>query len=178
MAEKGTTRKKSAPKKTRKKSPSRPSTKDKPLPPDNSGPVWLAVSTRGRKPIFPDPETLWNACLEYFAWVQSNPLYEQRVFCNQGEITRADVPKMRIMTLAGMRLFLDIDRHTWDDYAKRTPEFTAVCTRAEDIIYQQKLSGAAADLLNANIIARELGLVDKQEREHKGGVKVTTNVPE
>nr|WP_261640834.1 DNA-packaging protein [Erwinia mallotivora] len=35
--------------------------------------------------------------------------------------------------------------------------------RAEQIIYNQKFTGAAADLLNANIIARELGLADKRE---------------
>ncbi|EII8497315.1 hypothetical protein ABMX35_004036 [Escherichia coli] len=33
--------------------------------------------------------------------------------------------------------------------------FCGVTTRAEDIIYDQKFSGAAADLLNANIIARD-----------------------
>ncbi|RCZ57579.1 DNA-packaging protein [Escherichia coli] len=34
-------------------------------------------------------------------------------------------------------------------------DFCGVTTRAEDIIYDQKFSGAAADLLNANIIARD-----------------------
>jgi hypothetical protein len=36
-----------------------------------------------------------------------------------------------------------------------------ITTRVESLIYEQKFSGAAADLLNANIIARELGLVEK-----------------
>ena len=38
----------------------------------------------------------------------------------------------------------------------------------EEIIYNQKFTGAAADLLNPNIIARELGLADKQQNEHTG----------
>ncbi|EYE10564.1 putative packaging protein gp3 [Escherichia coli 1-110-08_S3_C1] len=32
--------------------------------------------------------------------------------------------------------------------------FCGVTTRAEKVIYDQKFSGAAADLLNANFIAR------------------------
>lgn len=35
-------------------------------------------------------------------------------------------------------------------------------TRVEQIIRQQKFEGAAAELLNPNIIARDLGLADKK----------------
>ncbi|MFB4060974.1 terminase small subunit, partial [Escherichia coli] len=43
--------------------------------------------------------------------------------------------------------------------------FSDVTSRAEDIIYDQKFSGAAADLLNANIIARDLGLKEQSQVE-------------
>ena len=38
-----------------------------------------------------------------------------------------------------------------------------------EIIRTQKFAGAAADLLNANIIARDLGLADKNEVTGKDG---------
>lgn len=47
----------------------------------------------------------------------------------------------------------------------------AVITQAEAVIYEQKFTGAAADLLNPNIIARDLGLADKKELS--GGLALT-----
>jgi hypothetical protein len=41
--------------------------------------------------------------------------------------------------------------------------------RAESVIYTQKFTGAAANLLNANLVARELGLADKTELQGKDG---------
>lgn len=71
---------------------------------------------------------------------------------------------MRAMTLSGLCLFLDIHEDTWRLYRAKE-DFIEVTTRAEKVIYDQKFSGAAADLLNANIIARDLGLKDRQEVE-------------
>lgn len=123
---------------------------------------WKARSSHGRKPIFPDPETLWNACEEYFQWAADNPLMEEKVFCHQGTVTRVQVPHMRAMTISGLCLFLDIGRDAWGEYGKREG-FADIVTRAEEHIYQQKFTGAAVDMLNANIIARDLGLKDKKD---------------
>ncbi len=71
------------------------------------------------------------------------------------------VPKMRAMTQAGLYLFLDIDRETFKNYNEREG-FFAVTRQIEGTIRSQKFAGAAADLLNANIIARDLGLADKK----------------
>ncbi|MCX8958325.1 DNA-packaging protein [Erwinia psidii] len=125
---------------------------------------WEARSSHGRKPIFESPDALWAACCEYFEWVEKHPLKEQKIFCFQGVITRTTVNKMRAMTVKGMCLYLDIAYSTWHYYCART-EFDEVTTRAEHVIYDQKFSGAAADLLNANIIARDLGLKDQQQIE-------------
>ncbi len=35
---------------------------------------WEQRSSHGRKPIFEDPEQLWEAACEYFEWVTDNPL--------------------------------------------------------------------------------------------------------
>ncbi|MBC8318455.1 MAG: hypothetical protein H8E41_11160 [Desulfobulbaceae bacterium] len=43
---------------------------------------------------------------------------------------------------------------------------------AEQVIRDQKFTGAAADLLNANIIARVFGLADKQDIQVKDVTKI------
>ena len=128
---------------------------------------WLARSSHGRNPIFSNPEQLRNACYEYFQWVEDNPLYEEKIFHAQGVITKDTVAKIRAMTIGGLRIFLGICEQTWVNY-KNNPDFLGVVKEVEEIIYNQKFTGAAADLLNSNIIARELGLADKQQNEHTG----------
>jgi len=128
---------------------------------------WLARSSHGRNPIFKDAEQLREACYEYFQWVENNPLYEEKIFHSQGVITKDTIAKMRAMTIGGLCVFLDIDRTTWENY-RNNPDFFRITKEVEEIIYNQKFTGAAADLLNANIIARELGLSDKVQNEHTG----------
>ena len=123
---------------------------------------WKARSTHGRKPIFESPEQLWNATNEYFEWVDANPLYESKPFAYQGTVVIKNLPKMRAMTIDGLCIFLDIGESTWNDYCHRD-DFSGVTTQIDKIIRTQKFSGAAAELLNANIIARDLGLVDKKD---------------
>ncbi|EOI7007498.1 terminase small subunit [Salmonella enterica subsp. enterica serovar Kentucky] len=48
-----------------------------------------------------------------------------------------------------------IHRAHFVNVAHADEDFCGVTTRAEQVIYDQKFSGAAADLLNANIIARD-----------------------
>lgn len=128
---------------------------------------WKARSTHGRQPIFKTPENLLDAANQYFQWAHDHPLYEAKAFAYQGEITLGEVPKMRAMTIGGLCIFLDISQEVWQDYCKREG-FLRVTKAIAEVIRDQKFSGAAADLLNANIIARDLGLADKTE--HSGTV--------
>lgn len=133
---------------------------------------WEKRSSHGRKPLFADPEKLEAACEEYFHWADDNPLWEDKLVTFQGVATHEPIAKMRAMTLEGLCLFLDISTETWRKYAKRE-DFVEVTTRVDNVIRSQKFAGAAADLLNPNIIARDLGLTDKTEVESRGGIQVT-----
>lgn len=133
---------------------------------------WEARSSHGANPKFASPEDLWDACLEYFHWVEDNPLKEAKVAQNKGAPVILELNKMRAMTIVGLCVFLDITQSTWAEWRKSRDDLSAVITRVEQIIYQQKFSGAAADLLNANIIARDLGLADKSELTGKDGSPV------
>lgn len=125
---------------------------------------WEARSSHGRNPKFESPEALWAACCEYFEWVEANPLYEVKAFAFQGVVKQESLPKIRAMTISGLCIFLDITRQTWGTF-RAMEGFSDITTRAEEIIYDQKFSGAAADLLNANIIARDLGLKEQSQVE-------------
>lgn len=129
---------------------------------------WKARTTHGRAKLFESPDVLWSACVEYFEWVEENPLWEHKVFSFQGGITETSVPKMRAMTRNGLCLFLGIDEKTWNNYGRdeNYSDFFPVVQHVEKTIYEQKFTGAAADMLNPNIIARDLGLSDKQELAH------------
>ncbi len=129
--------------------------------------IWKARSKHGRDKIFSDPEILWSACVEYFEWVDANPLWEVKSYQFQGAPVQDQIPKMRAMTIGGLCIFLDIDFTTWKDYLVH-PDYSRVCTKVEQIIRDQKFSGAAADQLNASIIARDLGLADKTDLNHGG----------
>jgi hypothetical protein len=135
---------------------------------------WEARSSHGRKPIFATPDDLWAAAVEYFQWVEDNPLYEAKAFAYQGDVKIENMPKMRAMTVTGLCIFLDIDRTTWGEYGKRE-DFSIITARVEEVIRTQKFEGASADLLNANIIARDLGLADKSELDVKGSLQTVSD---
>lgn len=134
---------------------------------------WEARSSHGRKPIFGSPDDLWEACAQYFEWVEENPLYEDKLVTFQGEATHEPVAKMRAMTVTGLCIFLDIDFTTWRAYGLKE-DFSQIVTRVDEIIRTQKFAGAAADLLNPNIIARDLGLVEKKELSGPDGGPIET----
>lgn len=112
-----------------------------------------------RKPKKFKPEELLEKALQYAEWCQKYPLYETKVF---GTGIKMKVPKMRAMTIQGFSLFANFDLTMFYDWEKQEA-YSHIVTRIRNILYSQKLEGAAADLLNPNIIARELGLSDKTD---------------
>lgn len=131
---------------------------------------WLARTKHGRDKIFSSEDVLWEAALEYFQWIEDNPLWEDKPVHYQGKMIDNAVSKMRAMTLEGLYLFLDISKQTWFDYKERK-DFIDITSKIENVIKSQKFAGAAADLLNANIIARDLGLKDASTSEIKATIE-------
>jgi len=126
---------------------------------------WEVRAKHGRDRLLTDPEALRTDCIGYFEWVEENPLQEAKIFSFQGTCNVGTIDKMRAMTIEGLCLYLGVAYSTWRDYATRDDrkDFLDVITWAESVIRDQKFTGAAADLLNPNIIARDLGLADKRE---------------
>lgn len=129
--------------------------------------LWKARSSHGRKPKFATPELLWNVCVEYFEWVNENPINSVELISYQGTSKLENVPKMRAMTITGMCVFIDISFQAWKEYRERDG-YSEVCEKVDTIIREQKFTGAAAGLLNGCIIARDLGLRENVSNEHTG----------
>ena len=140
---------------------------------------WKARSRHGPLPKFPEGEEgarmLQEACEDYFQWCEENPLLEDRVqSVSQGmnmgsELVHEPVEKLRAFTLNGLTLFIDVTDQTWRDWRSGRPDLLGVILWAEKTIKDQKFVAAAAGLLNANIISRDLGLADKTEISGPGG---------
>jgi hypothetical protein len=129
-------------------------------------PLWKR--RRGQPLRFDKPDKLWDAAEKYFDWCHTNPLREEKLFAYEGSVTRDHISKMRAMTERGLCLFIGIDPTTWYDYCKRD-EFKFVCEQIKCVIWEQKFTAAAADLMNANIIGKELGLVERKSVEGPDG---------
>lgn len=131
---------------------------------------WKLRSKHGRDKLFTTPELLWESACEYFDWCDENPLKEDKLFHYQGTVTSQSVGKLRAYTLTGLCLYLDCSteyfRH-FEENNNDSKDFMPVITRIRETIYEQKFTGASADLLNANIIARDLGLIDKKDIQVK-----------
>lgn len=119
---------------------------------------WKKRDKHGRDSLFASPDLLWDAACEYFEWCDDNPLIE--VDFRGKDIERVEIPKMRAYTLQGLCLYLGCSRSSLYDL-ERSKDFSDIITRIRDVIYTQKFEGAAAGILNSNIIARDLGIGER-----------------
>lgn len=132
---------------------------------------WRLAPKVGRKRIFETPEILWEACCEYFQWSKDNPLIE---YDWKGKpLQKIEIPKIRAMSHSGLAFFLGVstgylpmmlERMSKKD-DEESKEFVNILTRIEQTIFTQNYEGAAANLLNPMIVARYLGIKEKQEFE-------------
>jgi hypothetical protein len=132
---------------------------------------WKMRAKHGRDKIFSHPGELWDACAEYFEWVDNNP-YKVQEPIKSGEFAKEiiELDQPLPYTLGGLCIFLGVSHSYWKDFRatnKNDKGFSAIIAQVEEIIYHQKFSGAAAGQFNANIISRDLGLKDRSD--------VTTN---
>lgn len=138
--------------------------------------IWeLYQDDRGRPPTFAGPDDLWAAAVAYFEWIEANPLQEAKAFSYEGVVKVEKLPRMRAMTIGGLCLSMGVSTETWrgwktEGHELHRHDLLEIISRVEAVIHEQKFTGAAADLLNANIIARDLGLADKKEMT--GGISL------
>ena len=123
---------------------------------------WQQRTKHGRDKLFSHPDVLWQEAVRYFTWCEENPLIA--IDYKGKDAIEVAMPKMRAFTWSGLELFLDIDSLREYKTNPKYKDFSQIIERIEKTIYTQKLEGAAAGLLNPNIIARDLGLTEKSEQ--------------
>jgi hypothetical protein len=121
-----------------------------------------AESPLGRKKAYL-PESLWNKFIEYIEKCEANPWYKNEAI-KGGDMAGAivQIPTSRPFTISGFSVHAGISVQTFDSYSK-TEEFLEVTTRIRDIIFTQKFEGAAVGAYNANLISRDLQLIDQKK---------------
>lgn len=148
--------------------------------------LWEVAAKRGvgKPPAFKSPQEMLERAFEYFEWCATETMDEDKLFAFQGVVTRDVVQHKRPFTQAGLCIFLGIGYSTWHDYksGKAGAEedklaYSEVIKQIENIMYENKFSGASVGLFNANIIARDLGLKDKTETDLTSSDGSFTGVP-
>ena len=126
---------------------------------------WMNRAKHGRDLLFASPTLLWEAACEYFDWCVSNPIVDPRSFGGKQKIQRP-------FTMQGLCLFLNCNTAYFRTFKaqlkKEHKDFNTIIQDIEDTVYQQKFENAAIGVYNQNIIARDLGLADKQDLKHEG----------
>ena len=180
-----------------KTDPSKLSTTDNPIPGTTPAHLngrgfmfgnefWLARSSHGKAPKFTS-KTLEDACHQYFQWIVDNPIMLSETKSYKGFESTVINPRPRAMTIQGLCAFIDITPETWDKYRNHRSlekdkdyselelakirdhnDKVLIATRIGTVIRDQKFQGAALEIFNPNIIARELGLRDLKTHEHSG----------
>ena len=109
-----------------------------------------------------DPKLLFKDALEYFKWCNDNPIGEKRrPYTISGFCTRKLFKSELYMT----HLRAESKR---EPLIVKKPELSKVIDWIYSVIEQQQFEGASIGDFKENIIARKLGLVDKQDLTSKG----------
>lgn len=133
------------------------------MPAPEGNQFWRLRASHGRELVYETPDTLLPEIIGFFEWCDDNPWYRNEAIKSGesvGDIIK--VPTARPYTIGGLCIYLGITLVTWKVYCGRE-DFTYITKWAEETIRTQKFEGAAVGAFNANIIARDLGLSDKQE---------------
>lgn len=125
---------------------------------------YMLRHSSGRKLIYETPAELLFACMEYFDHVDANPIIVDKSFHFKGNVIEHTIKKPRPMTISGVALYCNMNVATWATYRKRE-DFIAVVEQVETAIWNQKLTGASTETMNASIISQELGLASKVQLE-------------
>lgn len=133
---------------------------------------WKLRSKHGRDKLFATPELLWEAACEYFEWCEKNPIKDPRSFGGKQMIQRP-------FTMHGLCAFLHCNTVYFNHFesdlkegkGEHIEDFNKVIQDIREVIYRQKFENAVIGVYKENIIARDLGLTEKQDVT-TGGEKI------
>lgn len=135
------------------------------MPAPKGNAFWQLRSKHGRDKLFKSPALLWEAACQYFKWIDEHPwIKNDAIKGGEWAGTLVQVPTARPYTITGFLLYANAGKEFWNQFkAANHKGFSGVIEEIEHVMFTQKFEGAAVGAFNANIIARDLGLVDKKD---------------
>jgi hypothetical protein len=132
----------------------------------------------GAPPLFDTAESLWDAAKQYFKWCDDNPIRVKDWVGKDAD--QVDRIKPTPYSLAGFAIFIGASRNWFKEFRiarkeQNDTDILAVCARIEDICFTQQYNGAVAGVFQWGMVARALGIADKQETTLNGAVPVVWN---
>jgi hypothetical protein len=121
----------------------------------------------GRPKNIKTPEILWKLFEDYVKHEAENPMHKVEYVGKEGRVEKT--PLETPITFMGFECWLWDNQYINDlgDYQKNTDgrysEYAPIITRITQNCYVHNFKGASVGIFNANIIARKLGLTEKQE---------------
>lgn len=128
------------------------------------------MAKRGIKKNIETPEEFYDLFSQYKQWAKANPRIENVVLQKVGRVI--EVKRERPITWEGFDTWLCSNGIIQDseDYRLNTDnrysDFKGVVSRVRKEMYEDKFTGASVNIYNSSIIARDLGLADKQQLDH------------
>ncbi len=129
--------------------------------PAPKGNQYWKLAHNWKKPVKFKPEEILEKAIEYLNWCALHPLIEEKAF---GTGFVAKMNKIRATTIQGFCFYCNMSIQTWYEYEKKEG-YSEIITRVKSMFFSQKFEGAAAGLLDGNIIARETGLKEQSEQD-------------
>ena len=115
------------------------------------------------------PEKMWELFLEYVKHEAANPMYKVEYVGREG--SQVNTPLETPITFEGFECYL-ADKGVINDLGDyqsnkdgRYSDYSTIITRITKNCFVHNYKGAAVGLFNPNLIARKLGISDKQEHK-------------
>ena len=124
------------------------------------------------RPLKYKPDEMLEKFRDYVSWAKDNPISIEKNVVNtttKGDTYRSDAveTKPRLISIKGFLVFLGAGSDWWQSLdredAKRKEEFSRVKSFIRDYCENYQSEMASADIFNANIVSRLLGLADKKD---------------
>ncbi len=133
----------------------------------------ISKNPGGRPTAFESEDHIWSTFQEYVKDRESKA-WTETVFTKMGpEIIEKSLP----LTVQSFCIFAGISSPTFYNYLKKGHKFFNICTRIKEECEVNMFDGASIGAFNHAIIARKLGLADKQEIQATGEAKVIHVTP-
>lgn len=123
------------------------------------------------------PQKMWELFEKYVEHEVKNPMHKVEYVGRDG--SKALTPLPTPITFEGFECYL-ADKNIIADlghYSANTngdyEDYRTIITRIRNNCFVNNFKGAAVGLFNANLIAKKLGLIDKQELKTEGKIKIS-----